>query len=403
MAKVSAGRRVVGNRIADIRRVVSTVFDGRSREFSTLIGIIIFTAIFGAVMVFSSSYVDSVKNQNGPFGSMKSELFGMGFGFIALIWFAYIRPESARRFGPILTITFVFLQLVVLLTPLGISVNGNRNWLNLYIFSLQPSEFLKIAMIMAVASMVVTQKNYSPDEPKFWIGPISYFAVLFLLVGLISKDMGTMIVMAAILYGMFYMGGMSSRLVRWMSITVLAGIPLILMLGGSRKGRILAWLFPNNPDPNQYNWQADHGKWAFASGGLFGTGLGNSQMKWSWIPEAQNDFIFAIIGEEWGLVGSLIVIALFVFLGITLFRIAKKTNDQYQRLFVYGVTFWIMSQAFINISVVLTMFPVLGVNLPLISAGGTSMTATLMALGMVLGIERNNHSRPALRVVSNRR
>jgi cell division protein FtsW (lipid II flippase) len=126
-------------------------------------------------------------------------------------------------------------------------------------------------------------------------------------------------------------------------------------------------------------------------------------MKWSWIPEAQNDFIFAIIGEEWGLVGSLIVIALFVFLGITLFRIAKKTNDQYQRLFVYGVTFWIMSQAFINISVVLTMFPVLGVNLPLISAGGTSMTATLMALGMVLGIERNNHSRPALRVVSNRR
>jgi cell division protein FtsW (lipid II flippase) len=162
-------------------------------------------------------------------------------------------------------------------------------------------------------------------------------------------------------------------------------------------------MFPDAPDPNQYNWQAQHGKWAFAAGGLFGVGPGNSKMKWSWIPEAQNDFIFAIIGEEYGLIGALTVIALFVFMGITLFKIAKKTADNYERLFVYGVTFWIIGQAFINISVVLTMLPVLGVNLPMISSGGTSMVATLMALGMVMGIERNNHQAPRFRVVGGRK
>jgi cell division protein FtsW (lipid II flippase) len=155
----------------------------------------------------------------------------------------------------------------------------------------------------------------------------------------------------------------------------------------------MAWLNPNAPDPNGYNWQSTHGEWAFASGGFFGTGLGKSKMKWSWIPEAQNDFIFAIVGEEWGLIGALGIIALFVAMGSVMFKIAAKAQDPYQKLVVYGVTFWIMSQAFINISVVLTMFPVLGVNLPLISAGGTSMLASLIAIGLVLGIDRENSAK----------
>jgi cell division protein FtsW (lipid II flippase) len=157
----------------------------------------------------------------------------------------------------------------------------------------------------------------------------------------------------------------------------------------------MAWLNPNAPDPNGYNWQSTHGEWAFASGGFFGTGFGKSKMKWSWIPEAQNDFIFAIVGEEWGLIGALGVVALFVAMGSVMFKIAAKASDPYQKLVVYGVTFWILSQAFINISVVLTMFPVLGVNLPLISAGGTSMLASLIAVGLVLGIDRANSGQNA--------
>lgn len=377
--------------VRNSRNAVGNLLGDQSPELKTLLSIIFLMAILGFVMVYSSSYVDSVKNTAGPFTEARSQGLGLLAGTVALVWLANLKPELTKRLGPILLVIFLGLQLLVLFTPLGRTVNGNRNWLYIGPFSLQPSEFLKIALIMMVANMIVNQANFHQDDIKFWMPPTVLFGGIFLLVGLMSKDMGTMIVMALILYGMFFMGGISNRLFKWISLVALAGIPLIMMMGGSRKGRILAWLFPWQPDPNQYNWQADHGKWAFAAGGLFGKGLGKSEMKWSWVPEAQNDFIFAIIGEEFGLLGAVVVILMFVFMGITLMRIARKTRDQYQRMFVYGVTFWIMAQAFINISVVLTMLPVLGVNLPLISAGGTSMVSTLMALGMVLGIERNNY------------
>ncbi|MEY4276196.1 MAG: hypothetical protein RIS26_659 [Actinomycetota bacterium] len=382
-----------------VKNVLTEVFTGQSAEFKTLVAIIALTTIFGTIMVFSSSYVDSVKNAAGPFGEMRSQLFGILGGTFAMIWFAYLKPEAVRALGPIIMGIFVIAQLLVLLTPLGKEVNGNRNWLNLYFFTLQPSEFLKIGLIMMVASIIVNQRNFDHDDYRFWVAPTAVFLVLFLLVGWFSKDMGTMIVMAGVLFGMYFMGGMSDRLLRWITLGALAAIPFIFLSSGSRRGRILAWLFPTQPDPNQYNWQGEHGKWAFAAGGIFGTGLGQSKMKWSWVPESQNDFIFAIIGEEFGLLGALFVIAVFVFLGITLMKIARKTNDSYQRMFVYGVTFWILVQAFINISVVLIMLPVLGVNLPLISAGGTSMGATLMVLGMVMGIERANHQGSRFQVI----
>lgn len=403
MAKRASGKDLVGQGISNAKGILDVVFRGQSAEFKALWLIIVFMALFGMLMVYSSSYVDSVVKTSGPFGEMRSQLLGMGGGAIALIWFAYMKPEASRKLGPFIAGGFMFAQLAVLFTPLGIAVNGNRNWLNLGIATLQPSEFLKIAMIMMVASFVVGNRTHEKFEAQFWYGPIAVFAILFIFVGLLSKDMGTVIVMAIILFGMFFLGGLPDQFMKWALAAGAGGILLLFALGGSRRGRILAWMFPDAPDPSQYNWQAEHGKWAFAAGGLFGVGPGNSKMKWSWIPEAQNDFIFAIIGEEYGLIGALTVITLFVFLGITLLKIARKTAGQYERLFIYGVTFWIIGQAFINISVVLTMLPVLGVNLPLISSGGTSMVATLMALGMVMGIERKNHSVPKLRVVRGRK
>lgn len=404
MAKLTKNKNRFQFNFGTIKDVLVSVFRGQSTEYKRLYFTIGFMGAFGALMVYSSSYVDSVKNNDGPFGEMFSQMFGLLAGLAVGIWCAYIRPDTARKLGPIILVGFFVAQLAVLWTPFGVSVNGNRNWLNLGIATVQPSEFLKIGMIMAVAGLIVSQRGMSPEEPKFWLTPTLLFAGIFVFVGLLSKDMGTMIVMALILVGMFFLGGLPDKMLKWVLASGVAGIFVLFSMGGSRRGRILAWMFPNAPDPNMYNWQAEHGKWAFAAGGILGVGPGNSKMKWSWIPEAQNDFIFAIIGEEYGLIGALTVIGLFVFLGMTLFKIAKKTADPYQRLVVYGVTFWIIAQAFINISVVLTMLPVLGVNLPLISAGGTSMVATLMALGLVMGIERNNHRKqPTLRSVKAQR
>ena len=134
--------------------------------------------------------------------------------------------------------------------------------------------------------------------------------------------------------------------------------------------------------------------WAISAGRIFGAGLGESKMKWSWIPEVENDFIFAVISEELGLIGALVVIALFVFLAITFFKIWQRTADDMSRYVVSGVMIWIIFQALINIAVVLRLLPVLGVPLPLISAGGSSLLTTLGAIGIVLAVERENHANP---------
>ena len=136
-------------------------------------------------------------------------------------------------------------------------------------------------------------------------------------------------------------------------------------------------------------WQYEKGTWALASGGIWGTGLGRSKLKWSWIPEVENDFIFAVIGEELGLIGALFVVLLFFALGLTMFSIAKHQSNAFSRNLVVGVMLWVVLQAFINISVVLGLLPVLGVPLPLISAGGSSLIATLAGIGVVLAVERD--------------
>ena len=334
------------------------------------------------------------------FGEMRSQIIGIIGGAILMITFANLKPGRLQWMANWTMLLGLFLQCLVVLTPLGTSVNGNRNWLNVFnLFSLQPSEFIKISMILYVSNVLVQTTKYTRNELKYWMIPTAVFAIIAFLVGFLGSDVGTVLIMAIIIFGLYYMAGLDWKWVAVIALAAVIAIPALMSTNGSRRGRFLAWLFPNAPDPNGFNWQSEHAKWAFASGGLSGVGIGGSKMKWSWLPEAQNDFIFAIIGEEWGIIGSLVTIALFLALGIILMRIAKKTEDPFQRLVVYGVTFWIMSQAFINISVVLTMFPVLGVNLPLISAGGTSMLATLIAIGIVLGIERNNSLKPSFRVV----
>lgn len=399
MAKQRAG---IGNVVQKWTRsfvsMALNVFRTQSPEFKTLLYIVSFMTVAGSVMVFSSSYVSAVIQSSNPFGEVRTQIASAIIGWILLIVLANFQPSRIERLAKVGLGVGIFLQLLVLLTPLGKTVNGNRNWLNLGVATVQPSELLKIALIIFVAHVLSRPNPYQPEEIKFWSKPV-YAFVAIAGVTIWGQDVGTVIIMALILFGMFYLGGLPWRYVQLLTVGALLAIPIAMFSSSSRRGRIMAWFNPDGPDPTGYNWQAMHGKWAFAAGGWFGTGLGNSKMKWSWLPEAQNDFIFAIIGEEWGLVGSLFTIALFVALGITMFKIARKTADQYQKLVVYGVTFWIMAQAFINISVVLTMFPVLGVNLPLISAGGTSMIATLIAIGIVLGIERSNSTKGNFTVV----
>jgi cell division protein FtsW len=158
---------------------------------------------------------------------------------------------------------------------------------------------------------------------------------------------------------------------------------------GSRQNRIGSYLEGCTSDATQSCWQTIHGWWALASGGIFGVGLGNSKAKWSWLPEADNDFIFAIIGEELGLIGAILVLVLFIVLAVSFVRIIRANSDPFARIATAAVMVWLVGQAFVNIAVVLGILPVLGVPLPLISAGGSALVTSLIGIGIVLSFARH--------------
>jgi cell division protein FtsW len=185
-----------------------------------------------------------------------------------------------------------------------------------------------------------------------------------------------------------YFGGIS-----WKTLGVTAGggalaVVLFVITSPNRMQRLLSHA-GGTDDYSGIDWQSTHGMWALASGGLFGVGLGNSKAKWSWLPAADNDYIFAIIGEELGLIGALLVIVLFIVLTVVMLRVISRARDRFGKAVVGGIMVWIVGQAFVNIGVVIGVFPVLGVPLPLISAGGTALIACLAAIGVVISIARD--------------
>lgn len=368
----------------------SGFFRAQSREFYLLIGLVVFLVGVGLLMVLSASFVDSLKSNNNAFAIFNKQLLTAILGSLALFVLASMPSEAIRRLVIPASAIALVVQLLVVFTVLGTSVNGNRNWISILGFTVQPSEFLKLFLIVYVSKFLMERQDEFHDPKRVWF-PLLAIAAVYVAPVVAGGDVGTAIVMAAFLFGMWLFAGLPGRLVNFYSIIAVIAIPVVMFSNSSRRGRVMAWLNPTAPDPNDYNWQATHGIWAFAAGGLGGVGLGQSKLKWSWIPEAENDFIFAIIGEEMGLIGAITLIVLFIALAFVMIRIAMRTHDLYRKMVVLGVMLWITLQAFINISVVLTLLPVLGVPLPLISAGGSSLLATLMAFGVVLGIERENH------------
>jgi cell division protein FtsW len=378
--------------VTDLKSAIKPRFRAQSREFYFLLGLTAIIGVLGLAMVASASTVDAFKNtSNAASTFVRQGAFAL-IGGLALIIASNLPLAFYKRTANLLLLSTLGLQLITVL--FGTEINGNRNWLDLGFTSIQPSEFLKIGLILAFALMLA---ELGPDEMQnrqIWTRIFVFSGASLFLVVVMGKDMGTGVVMVVTLLGLFLFAGM--KLSTWLGIVVAgsAAAVMLVMLSPSRLARFSAWLNPAEADPMGVRWQYEHGTWALAHGGIFGTGLGRSKMKWSWIPEVQNDFIFAIIGEELGLIGALFVILLFTALAITLFSIARNQTNPFSRNVVAAVMVWISMQAFINIGVVLGVFPVLGVPLPLISAGGSSLISTMAAIGVVLAVERDRLANP---------
>ncbi|MEU6594401.1 putative lipid II flippase FtsW [Streptomyces sp. NPDC046881] len=370
---------------------VRRAWDRPLTAYYLIVGGSVLITVLGLVMVYSASQITALQlSLPGSYFFRKQALAALIGG--ALLFVASRMPVKLHRAlaYPILA-GAVFLMILVQIPGIGMAVNGNQNWISLGgSFQIQPSEFGKLALVLWGADLIARkQERKLLTQWKHMLVPL--VPVAFLLLGLImlGGDMGTAIILTAILFGLLWLAGAPTRLFAGvLSVAALIGVTLI-KTSPNRMAR-LACIGATEPKTGVADcWQAVHGIYALASGGLFGSGLGASVEKWGQLPEAHTDFIFAVTGEELGLAGTLSVLALFAALGYAGIRVAGRTEDPFVRYAAGGVTTWITAQAVINIGAVLGLLPIAGVPLPLFSYGGSALLPTMFAIGLLIAFARD--------------
>ena len=368
---------------------VKRLFAEVNRNYFLLAGTTLFLVIFGLVMVLSASSVEETSSGNDAFRVFARQGMFAVIGIPLMLIASRLPARFWKRWAWPALLVGGGLQLLIFVPGLGLDHGGNQNWLYIGSLTVQPSEFVKIALVVWLGWVLAKKQDLLGDWKHVFlpIAPVAGAAIGFVLLG---SDLGTAFIMLAIVLSCLFFAGVR---LKFLLVTVLAIAVVGFVLAQaslSRVERITVWMQGCTADDYAgYCWQTLHAQWALASGGLFGVGLGNSKAKWNWLPEADNDFIFAVIGEELGLVGAVVVLVLFIVLAIAFVRIIRATRDTFVRVVTAGVMVWVIGQAFVNIAVVLGVLPVLGVPLPLISAGGSALIATLGAIGIVLSFARD--------------
>lgn len=366
------------------------IFRAETPEYFMLLGTVLFLVVFGLVMVLSSSSIES-KASDGDFfarASRQAALAALGIPLMLVV--SRVSVKFWKKWAWAAIIGAAILQFLVVATNAGFG-DYNRNWLRLGPVSFQPSEAVKLALIIWLA-LIITSKMRLMNDWKHVAIPILPFAGGAILLVIIGNDLGTAIILFAMVLGALFFGGIRLRIIGTV-VGIVATLAFILVrISDSRSGRFGAWL-TGCEDPSLAKdecYQTLHGWQALANGGFFGVGLGNSASKWNWLPEAETDFIFAIIGEELGFIGAMLVIVLFAVLAICFVRIMRRASDPFVKIATGVAMVWLIGQALVNIAVVLGLLPVLGVPLPFISAGGSSLVTTLVAVGIVLSFARHD-------------
>lgn len=341
----------------------------------------------GLVMVLSSSAVDSLSATDGasPYAIFLDQarfaLLGLPFAWVA----SRLPVSFYRRIAWPALIAAAGLQLLVF-TPLGIEVNGNRNWIDLGVATAQPSELLKLALAVWLGSVLATKRPLLHR----WLHVLVPAVVVALgAIGLVlaGSDLGTAIILMVLVAGALFVAGVPLRMFAVAAALAVLAVSQLAQLNSSRVGRIEAF-FSDDCDRSNECYQTYRGLLALASGGWTGVGLGQSREKWSYLPEGHNDFIFAILGEELGLLGTLLVVGLFAVLAIAMIRVIRRHQDPFVQIAAAGIASWVLGQAMVNIAVVIGLLPVVGVPLPLVSAGGSALITTMLALGVMLSFAR---------------
>ncbi|MDR1421718.1 MAG: putative lipid II flippase FtsW [Coriobacteriales bacterium] len=349
-----------------------------------LIIIVAALLLFGLVMVFSASSIIGLTEQGDSFYFFKRQLQMVGIGLVGLIVAAVVPyPFWRTRLSWVVWGALILLLIATLV--LGNEQAGGKRWIDIFGLNIQPSEFAKIACMLLVASLLV--QLYEDKNTKWspFIAKVAFVVGLPLVLIMLQPDRGTLMVAVVGILAVAWFGELPRRVVFiGLLLLFIAGVASI-MGEGYQEGRLSAFRDPW-ADPLGFGYQTINSYYAFGDGGIFGVGLGMSRQKYLYLPEAQNDFIFAIIGEELGLIGALVVVVLFVLFVLTAFRIGANAPGVFGRVIACSSATLIGAQAFLNILCVVGLAPITGKPLPFISAGGTSMIATLVLVGLILSV-----------------
>jgi len=352
----------------------------------------------GLIMVFSASSVYAFEHyDHNSYAVVVRQLVWVAIG-LPCAWVASRLPQRwVRRLAfP----GYLFSLALLLLTSLyGVTRNGNTNWLAFGPVQIQPSEIAKLGLVLWAAHVYANKDRRLGDLHQIMV-PVVPGLLLATGLVIVGHDLGTALVLFAILLGMLWVVGAPARMFVMSFLVVAVTAGALAATDPERMARLANFTNPLG-DYKSAGWQPAHGLFALANGGIFGQGIGASQQKWGTLPEAHTDFIFAVLGEELGLVGTLLVIGLFLTIAYAAIRVARRTKDPFVRYMTFGIVVWLIGQMMINVGMVLAVLPVIGIPLPLVSYGGSGLLPSLVALGMLVGFARREPE--AARALASRR
>ncbi len=375
-------------------------------SYFLLLSSVALLVVIGLVMVFSATSVEALGSDGNPFGPVAQQLMWAGLGLV-LFWVAQRLPlRTYQAIGyPLLVTSFLLLALLALLPNhnLGPVRTIQGIWMEIGPLHVQPSEVSKVALVLWGAHVLVRKGRHIVRFGELAVPLFPVAGLLLMLVGL--ADLGTMLCLLLVFLAMLYVAGVRFRIFAAILGFGLAGVVLLIAGRPYRLIRLMSFLDPG-ADPMDAAYQPTQGMYAIAAGGWFGVGLGESRQKWGYLPERHNDFIFAIIAEELGVIGSIVVLCLLAVFAYSGLRIARRVTDPYARVVAASCTIWLVGQAVINIGAVVGLLPVTGLPLPFISAGGSALVVAMAVVGMLASFARAEpaaaralHARPPRRWV----
>ena len=357
----------------------------RNMELTLFISVILIS-LFGVIMIYSSSYIWAEYKYDDPYKYLKNQSLFFVIGIFLMIIVSKIDYKNYFKYSNKILFICICLLILVLIPGIGTVRNGSRSWFGIGSFGIQPSEFTKLALIIFTSKYLYknpnSMKNFKKGVLPILIITLSIFGLIML-----QPDFGTGTIIVMTIIGILFVAGLNLKIFFKFGILGVVGVVILILVAPYRLKRILSFLNPWS-DPLGSGFQIIQSLYSIGPGGLFGLGFGNSIQKHFYLPEPQTDFIFSIISEEFGFIGILLISFLYLIIFYNALKISMKCNDLFGKYLSFGITFGLIFQTILNLSVVVGLIPVTGVTLPFLSYGGSSLLITMISIGIILNVSR---------------